>query len=489
MKRLLILVFLLVLATAAFVSASGGEEATAVATAIKWNKPVSWPERLLADKYILPEGWQKATEGVKEISFYNSGGLSTDIATAMNMARFQELTGIKVNAIAVSADLAEPKSLATLVAKDTSVDAVLANDPAYNLSSLVAGGWIVPVDVMYPPEVTKLYNPDLKSSYSWDGHWYAAPICYIGHIDFYRPSWLKGAGVELPDNYADLYEVIKKVDAWAKKTYGPDNFGAVFVGSTQDAINWYRTLMYSQGSLVIKDGKYQFGSPESRNAFKLMVDIVKNGYAPRDTLTYAWGDAGRFFGVGKAGFLFAIQPSYITVYQRSEYDKTLGGDVDVFAPLKWDKSSPDSYRGKGVVGSNSMLINKYISDQQKAAVMLFYDYVRSLEGQRNEVIVEGNESALVYLWENMGEQLKRVDWAFADKVADQLKIDHVQRRTALPALEARKINSLETSFEVYLPGFQQISQKFIEEFSKAVLGERTIDEAIKNIQAIADELS
>jgi ABC-type glycerol-3-phosphate transport system substrate-binding protein len=489
MKRLLILAIFLMLAASAFLSATGKQEATAVATAIKWDKPVPWPERLLADKYVLPEGWQKATEGVKEITFYNSGGLSTDIATAMNMARFEQLTGIKVNAIAVSADLAEPKSLATLVAKDTSVDAVLANDPAYNLSSLVAGGWIVPIDVMFPPEVTKLYNPDLKSSYMWDGHWYCAAVTYIGHIDFYRPSWLKKTGLALPDNYVDLYEVIKKVDAWAKQTNGPDNYGAVFVGSTQDALNWYRTLMYSQGSKVIKDGKYQFGSPESKKAFALMVDVVKNGYAPRDVLTYAWGDAGLFFGTGKAGFLFAIQPSYITVYQRGDYEKTLGGDVDVFAPLKWDKASPDSLRGKGVVGSNSMLINKYINNNQKAAVMLFYDYIRSLEGQRNEVIVEGNESGLTYLWENMAQQLGKVDWAFADKVADSLKIDHVQRRTSLPALQARKVNSLETVFEVYLPGFQQISQKFIEEFSKAVLGEHSIDEAIKNIQAIADELS
>ncbi len=488
MKRLLILVSLLALVTA-FVSASGKEEASAVSSAINWNKPVAWPDRLLADKYILPEGWQKATEGVKEITFFNSGGLATDPATATNMARFQELTGIKVNAIEVSADLAEPKSITTVVAKDTSVDAVLANDPAFNIASLVAGGWITPVDMMYPPEVTKLYNPNIKNSYAWDGHWYALPVCYIGHIDFYRPSWLKQAGVALPDNYVDLYEAIKKVDAWAKQTLGPDNYGAVMCGSTQDALNWYRTLIYAQGATVIKDGKYQFATPESKNAFTLMVNIVKNGLAPKDTLTYAWGDAGQFFGVGKAGFMFAIQPSYITVYQRADFQKTLGGDVDVFAPLKWDKNSPDSYRGKGVVGSNSMLINRYINDHQKAAVCLFFDYVRSLEGQRNEVIVEGNESSLKYLWDNMAQQVSRVDWAFADRIADQLKIDRIQHRTMIPALDARRINSLETTFEVYLPGFGQISQKFIEEFQKASLGTHTIDEAIKAIQAMADELS
>ncbi|MFQ6078853.1 MAG: hypothetical protein ACE5NJ_06935 [Thermodesulfobacteriota bacterium] len=36
---------------------------------INWNRPKPMTERLLADEYILPEGWQKATEGVKELVF------------------------------------------------------------------------------------------------------------------------------------------------------------------------------------------------------------------------------------------------------------------------------------------------------------------------------------------------------------------------------------------------------------------------------------
>ena len=219
-----------------------------------------------------------------------------------------------------------------------------------------------------------------------------------------------------------------------------------------------------------------------------MVNLIKDGYAPADTITYAWGDVGTFFGVGKAGFLLAIQPSYITVFQREEY-KAVGDDVQVFAPLKWGKDSPDEFRGRGVVGSNSMLINKYVNDNQKAAIMLFGDFVRSLEGQRNELIVEGNESGLLYLWDNLDEEITKVDWDFADKIADELEIDHVPHITSLPARADREINSKEAVFEVYLPGFQRITQKFIEEFSAAVLGDRTIEEAIKNIQALADELS
>ncbi|NIO11149.1 MAG: hypothetical protein GTO40_25305, partial [Deltaproteobacteria bacterium] len=42
---------------------------------IKWDKPKPMAERLLADEYILPKGWEKATKGVKKLVFFNSGGL------------------------------------------------------------------------------------------------------------------------------------------------------------------------------------------------------------------------------------------------------------------------------------------------------------------------------------------------------------------------------------------------------------------------------
>jgi hypothetical protein len=60
---------------------------------INWNKPKPMTERLLADEYILPKGWQKATKGVKELVFFNSGGLKHDIATAINMELFEKKTG------------------------------------------------------------------------------------------------------------------------------------------------------------------------------------------------------------------------------------------------------------------------------------------------------------------------------------------------------------------------------------------------------------
>lgn len=453
---------------------------------IKWNKPKPWPERLLADKYILPEGWKKATEGVKEIAFHNSGGLAYDIATAMNIARFEQLTGIKVNAIPVAADIAYAKGLSTLVAKDKSVDAVLSNDPAWDLSVYASGNWLTPVDHMYPPEVLKLYSRAIKDYFMWGGHWWALPVTCIGHIEFYRPGWLAQAGVTVPRTWEEYYVAAKKCDTWGKQNLGADYYGTVFVGGTIDFFNSIRAMCYSQDKKLFENGKYQFSSPEFKNAFGLVTKLIREGIAPRDVLAYAWGDAATFFGMGKAAFLSAIQPSYITVF-ASQFPE-VADDFATFAPPKWSAEEPEAYRGRGVIGSNSMLINKYINDNQKAAVMLWADFVRSKEAQRHELIVEGNESYMLSLWENIDTEIRKVDWDFADRIADELKIPHVKHITSLSAKEARELNVTNTIFTIYPPGFQEIIRKGLEEFGKAALGEISIDKACEEIQKFAEEL-
>lgn len=454
---------------------------------INWNAPVPWPERLLADKYILPEGWEEALEGVTEITYYNSGSLDGDIATAMNIRRFEELTGIKVNAIPVAADLAYVKGVSTLIARDRSVDAVLSNDPQFDMAAFVAAGWITPVDHMFPPEVQELYNPNLYQALGWGGHWWALPVCTLGHLEFYRPSWLAAAGVEVPQTWDEYGDAVRRVGQWARSTFGPDYYGSVYVGGSQDILNQYLSMIWSQGAKLFDEGRYQFESPASRRAFSLMVDLVKEGYVPADVVNYAWGDVGTFFGTGKAGFMSAMQPSFYTVY-RTQYPQ-LQGDFAMYAPPKWSADDPDEWIGRGLIGNNSMLINDAADDRRKAAVMLFFDFIRSREGQRNEVIVEGNESLLLAIWDDPDSEIDKVDWDLANRVADELGIPRVTRPESVPGVEVRRLNMERGVFEVFPPGFPEILRTFIAQFGEAATGRITVDQALKAIQSVADELT
>ncbi len=88
---------------------------------IDWNKPKPMTERLLADEYILPEGWKEATKGVKQLVFFNSGALKDDIATAIGMSLFEKKTGIKMRALEVGSAYTFPKLLSVFTSKDPNV--------------------------------------------------------------------------------------------------------------------------------------------------------------------------------------------------------------------------------------------------------------------------------------------------------------------------------------------------------------------------------
>jgi ABC-type glycerol-3-phosphate transport system substrate-binding protein len=451
---------------------------------IDWNKPRSWPERLLADKYILPEGWEEAVEGVEKISFYNIGGIETDIATKMNMMRFEELTGIEIEAIPLAPAFVLSKTLSTLVAKDKAIHGVGMNNPSYNFTPIAV--YLQDVDHMWPSEIKAMYNENLDNYLAWDGHWYAMPVAAVGHLNFYRKSWFEQAGVEVPTSMVEFAEAAKKVNKWAQENLGPDYYGIVFSVPSTELFTRYRELMYAQDQPVIgANGRLNFHSKEALNAFNWLVDMFREGLITEDALSFGWMDAANFFGVGKAATI-TDAPAMFYGFFQSQYPE-VGQDMGALTNLKWSEDDPDEWNGRSLIGANSIGLPKYIDDNHKAAVMLFFDYVRSLEGQRNEAIVEGNASFLLHLWETLDEQFAKVDWDLADAAAEELEINPPVRRTeAGPMIKGNAIQSEKSLLEVFPPYFPEVQNKFNEVFANVATGKMSSEDAMKEVQELAD---
>ena len=128
---------------------------------IDWNKPVSMKERLLADEYVLPEGWQEAVKGVKELVFFNSGALKDDIATAIGMALFEKKTGIKMRCIEVGSAYTFPKLLSVFTSKDPNIHFGFVR-AEIEYTQVAAAGWAHPINELWPAEVSDIYpvGPD-----------------------------------------------------------------------------------------------------------------------------------------------------------------------------------------------------------------------------------------------------------------------------------------------------------------------------------------
>lgn len=450
---------------------------------IEWNKPVSMVERIDGNRYVLPEGWKEATAGIKEIAFYNSGGVQYDIATAINMKRFEELTGIKVKAIPLAGELMYAKALSILVSGDGSVALIGVGGPDTDLMPYAGGNWLLPLDVLYPPEVENLYSPALKDLYYTLGHWYASPIATLGTGGFYyRKSWLEKAGVAEPKNWTEFVEASKKMRKWTKENIGEDVYGAVYPGLNINFQYVLQQLTAAQGEKWRKDGKWSFNTPEFKNAFELVVEMIKEDTASQECLNYSLWDAGRLFGLGKSAFVFGLVTSFTSQYM-TQYPE-VAGDFKFVAPLRWEKNDPDSYQA-GILTANSLAITKAASPEQQAAGLLFIDFIRSKEARKYEAVVELNETfyTSIYKEDNPGDTL---DWDLVVKTAKELEINPPEKSVDLLEAKARGILVEYAQTNVFPPGYWEIFNKVVEMYGKAVLGESSIDEAIESIQGFAD---
>ena len=218
---------------------------------INWDGPVSAAERLSADEYILPEGWEKAVEGVKSITYFNSGALRHDPATVVNIEKFEALTGIKVKAIEVSSLILFDKTLSVLVSRDPSIHGMSLTDAPLELSQVIGAGWAAPLP-FWTPEVQAIYPKALVDAMRGrDGRVYATCDTMRVYVLFYRLSWLKAAGVDkVPETWQEVREVAKKCREWAVENLGPDYWGIVFPGKYNLA-HMLQAGIYSQGARVL----------------------------------------------------------------------------------------------------------------------------------------------------------------------------------------------------------------------------------------------
>jgi len=448
---------------------------------INWNKPVPMTERLLADRYILPEGWEEATKGVKELVFFNSGSLKHDIATAIGMELFKQKTGISVKAIEVGGAYTFPKFLSVVTSKDPGIHfAFIRAEVEY--AQVASAGWAHRIDELWTPEVQKLYSPGLIDCLRWDNHFYGSVNIVQYYVLYYRPSWLKAAGVKkVPETWEEVYEAAKKCREWAKKNLGPDYYGFTF-GATKAGhihIATLSALTYSQGERLLKGGRWNLDTPEFRNSWKYLINLIRDDIADVACLGYSWEDYQKVFGMGKAAMMLGY--SVYTV-KFSEFPE-VANDWAAVPPPKWDATQPDSNR-IGYINFDAYMINNFTDDKHKAAAMLFLDFYRSKEAGMYELLVEGNDSFLPAVYEDP-EIVNKVDWGLAKAVAKKIgAAEPVKKGITIP--EVRAASARTARIEALPPGAVYVSDILSEYLGKAVLekmdADKALDEALSKIK-------
>ncbi len=408
--------------------------------------------------YVLPEGWKKAVGGVKKLVATNSGGLKHDPATVLNAVIFEKMTGIHIDLIEMKDPLLWPKSLSVAMAGSTDVDLFYSTRSMLEIPHMAAAHWILNSDVLWPADVQKLFPPkQLETIKAGDGKFYGSPFCLWAMHLFYRPSWLKGAGVEVPKTWQELIVASKKVGDWAKANVGKDCSGMVHAGGDTDQLHQILSMTtFPQGKGIMVNGKVKV-DPE---AWDVLTGLWTRGGMSKESTEYMWSSAPEVFAKGKAGFIIT-GGVYMKNFADPKFGTGIKNDWGVDLLPAWEGKGK---RGVAVAGNDAWMINKAISPEKQAAALLWTDYQRSYQAQFNELVCEGNESVMLSVY------------------------DHPAVQKEVARTDLRKATVAAMVGESYPAGMMEVLEILKEYLHQVALGMTSADEALKKAQEEIDSI-
>jgi ABC-type glycerol-3-phosphate transport system substrate-binding protein len=421
---------------------------------VKWGSPRPISERVAGEKYLLPEAWKTAVAGVERLRVSNFGALRNDPATVANARRFQELTGIQVELLPWSEESVFARTLAILAAHSDTVD-LLCYNHSYDYVLLAAMGSLQRIDALWnDPNVWKLFPSTLqKALTARDGHIYGSIGQARTDMLFYRPSLVPSP----PMTWRAVEEAARRA---ARRGVWGYVFGA---GGRMDILSPLGAMVYSQGGRMVDTGRERLvvDSPEGRSAWRMLADMVLvDRSAPPTVVDDSWMQAADAFALGRAAMVLtrAIDAG------RFKDPRTAPGirnDWAIAPPPKWDGAQPDSNMASHL-GLDGYAINRSIGDGQKAAAMLFVDFMRSFEAAGRELVVEGNEVPFLAVYDSPAAR-------------------------SLVSPDARKSAMGDAVIECFPPGEQAFAGLVREYFARAVSGTMDPMAALEQLQSRLDD--
>jgi ABC-type glycerol-3-phosphate transport system substrate-binding protein len=189
-----------------------------------------------------------------------------------------------------------------------------------------------------------------------------------------------------------------------------------------------------------------------------MVLVDKS--APPSVLEYDWMSASNMFAVGKAAMVMSHTVD-ANRFKDAANAPAIQGDWAVAPPPKWDASQPDSYKAS-YFDIDGYMINRFINDKQKAAGMLFLDFMRSYEAAFRELIVEGNEASVLTVYDSPEAQ-------------------------KVPVPKERKAAMSNAVLETFPPAGRALTDIMMEYFANVVTGKMQAMPALEELQTRLDD--
>ena len=381
--------------------------------------------------------------------FMKQAGYSEDDVVAMTQA-FTESTGIQVNPTFVAYEELAPKILTS--AASGGYDVILG-DCIWPAQFAKAGIVLDVTDRVNELDLDDIYQGALDAT-KYEGKYYGMPWLNDVKYMFVNMELLKQAGIEsAPTTWDELI-----ADAKACKEQGICEFPIVGCYAQAECLICDYTCIAGSfgGSFVDENNNPTLNSAENVAALDFMAQTLKDGLCNPKSLEMIEDDVLSTFAAGNA--VFAINWTYQYASMNDESQSTVVGQ-GVITPIP----GTDKAQSATVNGGMPLMITAGCKNPDEA-----WEYMLFLASKEMQAKYCANA---LPIWKSLYTDPSVIETAGADVVAaSQVQFDFIENRPMVPYY-----NELSTSMQT--------------EIQLVLLGQKTAQEALDGLQAIAMDLA
>ncbi|TWD48235.1 sorbitol-binding protein /mannitol-binding protein [Agrobacterium vitis] len=402
------------------------------------------------------------------------------IATVNNgdMIRMQKLTddftkknpGIDVKWVTLEENVLRQKVTTDVATKGGQYDVMTIG--IYEAPIWGKQGWLAPLDKL---SADKAYDvddllPPIRSGLTVNGKLYAAPFYGESSMVMYRKDLFDKAGLKMPD--APTWDFIKqaadKITDKSKEVYGICLRGKAGWGENMAFLT---AMSNSFGARWFDENwKPQFDTPEWKKTLQFYVDLMKKD-GPPGASSNGFNENLALFQTGKCGMWIdaTVAASFVTNPKESKVADHVGFAL-----------APDNGLGKRGNWLWSWNLAIPAGSKKVEAAEKFIAWATSKDYLKLVAEKDG--------WANVPPGTRTSLYANADyqKAAPFAKMTLDSINSADPKHPTVKPVPYEGVQYVAIPEFQGIGTAVGQQFSAALAGQSTVDQALKNAQSLTE---
>ena len=381
--------------------------------------------------------------------FMKQAGYSEEDVTAMTQA-FTESTGIQVNPTFVAYEELAPKILTS--AASGGYDVILG-DCIWPAQFAKAGIVLDVTDRLTALDLDDIYQGALDAT-KYEGRYYGMPWLNDVKYMFVNMELLKKAGVEaVPSTWDELI-----ADAKLCKEQGICEYPIVGCYAQAECLVCDYTCIAGAfgGSFVDENNDPTLNSAENVAALDMMAQLLKDGLTNPKSLEMIEDDVLSTFTAGNA--VFAINWTYQYPIMNDENQSSVAGQ-GIIMPIP----GTDKAQSATVNGGMPLMITAGCKHVDEA-----WDYMLFLASKEMQAKYCANA---LPIWKSLYTDEQVIATAGAEVVAaSQTQFDFIQNRPMVPY-------------------YSELSTSMQTELQLVLLGQKTAQEALDGLQALALELA